>query len=143
MCAKQQEKHETGEETRKRQAQNQERMASLRQSETCEQSMKRQAQNQERMASLRQSETREQSMKRQAQNQEHMASLRQSETCEQSMKRQAAVECETCIYTQPVYRNFVYSVPLCVWKVLGTCETTHGVYEFRRGFCTLVLSFCM
>ena len=21
------------------------------------------------------------------------------------------------------------------------CETTHGVYEFRRGFCTLVLSF--
>ena len=33
---------ETGEETRKRQAQNQERMASLRQSETCEQSMKRQ-----------------------------------------------------------------------------------------------------
>ena len=87
---------------------------------------------------------REQSMKRQAQNEEHMASLRQSETCEQSMKRQAcvaAVECETCIYTQPVYRNFVYSVPLCVWKVLGTCETTHGVYEFRRGFCTLVLSF--
>ena len=44
---------ETGEETRKRQAQNQERMASLRQSETREQSMKRQAQNQERMASLR------------------------------------------------------------------------------------------
>ena len=37
----------------KRQAQNQERMASLRQSETCEQSMKQQAQNQERMASLR------------------------------------------------------------------------------------------
>ena len=44
---------ETGEETRKRQSQNQERMASLRQSETREQSMKRQAQNQERMASLR------------------------------------------------------------------------------------------
>ena len=21
------------------------------------------------------------------------------------------------------------------------CETMHGVYEFRRGFCTLVLSF--
>ena len=61
---------------RKRQAQNQERMASLRQSETREQSMKRQAQNQERMASLRQSETCEQSMKRQAQNQERMASLR-------------------------------------------------------------------
>ena len=39
---------ETGEETRKRQAQNQERMASHRQSETHEQSMKRQAQNQER-----------------------------------------------------------------------------------------------
>ena len=57
---------ETGEETRKRQAQNQERMASLRQSET------RQAQNQERMASLRQSETCEQSMKRQARNQERM-----------------------------------------------------------------------
>ena len=73
----------------KRQAQNQERMASLRQSETHEQSMKRQAQNQEHMASLRQSETREQSMKRQAQNQGRMASLRQSETCEQSMKRQA------------------------------------------------------
>ena len=33
--------YETGEETRKRQAQNQERMASLRQSETREQSMKR------------------------------------------------------------------------------------------------------
>ena len=80
--------YETGEETRKRQAQNQERMARLRQSETREQSMKRQAQNQERMASLRQSETREQSMKRQAQNQERMASLRQSETREQSMKRQ-------------------------------------------------------
>ena len=79
---------ETGEETRKRQTQNQERMASLRQSETREQSMKRQAQNQERMASLRQSETCEQSMKRQAQNQERMASLRQSETREQSMKRQ-------------------------------------------------------
>ena len=65
---------ETGEETRKRQAQNQER---IRQSETREQSMKRQAQNQERMASLRQqSETCEQSMKRQAQNQERMASLK-------------------------------------------------------------------
>ena len=23
------------------------------------------------------------------------------------------------------------------------CETTHGVYEFRRGFCTLVLSYCI
>ena len=44
---------ETGEETRKRQAQNQERMASLRQSETREQSMKRQAQNQERMARVK------------------------------------------------------------------------------------------
>ena len=80
---------ETCEQSMKQQAQNQERMASLRQSETCEQSMKRQAQNQERMASLRQSETCEQSMKRQAQNQERMASLRQSETCEQSMKQQA------------------------------------------------------
>ena len=80
---------ETCEQSMKQQAQNQEPMASLRQSETCEQSMKRQAQNQERMASLRQSETCEQSMKRQAQNQERMASLRQSETCEQSMKQQA------------------------------------------------------
>ena len=71
MCTKQQEKHvkqvkklgkdrhkiksicERREQSMKRQAQNQERMASLRQSETCEQSMKRQAQNQERMASLR------------------------------------------------------------------------------------------
>ena len=79
---------ETCEQSMKQQAQNQERMASLRQSETCEQSMKRQAQK-ERMASLRQSETCEQSMKRQAQNQERMASLRQSETCEQSMKQQA------------------------------------------------------
>ena len=35
--------------------------------------------------------------------------------------------------------------PLCVWTVLGMAlavqyETMHGVYEFRRGFCTLVLS---
>ena len=35
----------------------------------------------------------------------------------------------------------VYTQPLCVWKVLVQCETMHGVYEFRRGFCTLVLSF--
>ena len=35
-------------------------------------------------------------------------------------------------YTQPVY----YCVALAV-----QCETTHGVYEFRRGFCTSVLSF--
>ena len=37
------------------------------------------------------------------------------------------------VYTQPVY-----SVPLCVWKSLALavqCETTHGVYEFRREFC--------
>ena len=30
----------------------------------------------------------------------------------------------------------------CVYgRSLVQCETTHGVYEFRRGFCTLVLSF--
>ena len=80
---------DTGEETMKRQTQNQEHMASIRKCETRGKALKRQAQNQERMASLRQSETREQSMKRQAQNQERMASLRQSETREQSMKRQA------------------------------------------------------
>ena len=29
----------------------------------------------------------------------------------------------------------------CVYgRSLVQCETTHGVYEFRRGFCTLVLS---
>ena len=76
---------ETGEETMKRQTQNQEHMASIRKCETRGKALKRQAQNQERMASLRQSETREQSMKRQAQNQERMASLRQSETHEQSI----------------------------------------------------------
>ena len=74
----------------KRQAQNKQHMASLRQSETCEQSMKRQAQNQEHMASLRQSETCEQSMKRQAQNKEHMASVRASETHEQALNRRAS-----------------------------------------------------
>ena len=85
---------ETGEETRKRQAQNQEHMASLRQSETREQSMKRQAQNQERMASLRQSDTCEQSMKRQAQNQECMASLRLH--CSVSIATHQIAEWRTC-----------------------------------------------
>ena len=85
---------ETGEETRKRQAQNQEHMASLRQSETREQSMKRQAQNQERMASLRQSDTCEQSMKRQAQNQERMASLRLH--CSVSIATHQIAEWRTC-----------------------------------------------
>ena len=85
---------ETGEETRKRQAQNQEHMASLRQSETREQSMKRQAQNQEHMASLRQSDTCEQSMKQQAQNQECMASLRLH--CSVSIATHQIAEWRTC-----------------------------------------------
>ena len=38
-------------------------------------------------------------------------------------------------YTQPVYS--VYG------RSLAQCETTHGVYELRRGFCTLVLSLHM
>ena len=33
------------------------------------------------------------------------------------------------VYTQPAYAV--------------QCETTHGVYEFCRGFCTLVLSLCL
>ena len=85
---------ETGEETWKRQAQNQELMASLRQSETREQSMKRQAQNQEHMASLRQSDTCEQSMKQQAQNQECMASLRLH--CSVSIATHQIAEWRTC-----------------------------------------------
>ena len=85
---------ETGEETRKRQAQNQEHMASLRQSETREQSMKRQAQNQEHMASLGQSDTCEQSMKQQAQNQECMASLRLH--CSVSIATHQIAEWRTC-----------------------------------------------
>ena len=41
------------------------------------------------------------------------------------------------VYTQPVYRiPYGRSLALAV-----QCETTHGVYDFRRGFCTLVLSF--
>ena len=36
------------------------------------------------------------------------------------------------VYTQPVYIG--RSLALAV-----QCETTHGVYEFSRGFCTLVL----
>ena len=46
------------------------------------------------------------------------------------------------VYTQPVYRNFVYSVYIyhCVYgrslALAVQCETTHGVYDFRRGFCT-------
>ena len=40
------------------------------------------------------------------------------------------------VYTQPAY-----SVPYGRSLALAVqCETTHGVYEFRRGFCTLVLS---
>ena len=37
----------------------------------------------------------------------------------------------------------VYTACLCVYgrslALAVQCETTHGVYEFRRGFCTLVL----
>ena len=29
---------------------------------------------------------------------------------------------------------------VCMEALAVQCETTHGVYEFRRGFCTLVLS---
>ena len=32
----------------------------------------------------------------------------------------------------------IYTVSLAL---AVQCETMHGVYEFRRGFCTLVLSF--
>ena len=104
---------ETGEETRKRRAQNQERMASLRQSETREQSMKRQAQNQERMASLRQSETCEQSMKRQAQNQERMASLRLH--CSVSIATHQIAEWRTCAnQLTPRVLHFSALVVLCV-----------------------------
>ena len=42
------------------------------------------------------------------------------------------------VYTQPVYGSYRRSLALAV-----QCETMHGVmpaYEFRRGFCTLVLS---
>ena len=46
------------------------------------------------------------------------------------------------VYTQPVYRNFV-CIYHCVYgrslALAVQCETTHGVYDFRRGFCTLVL----
>ena len=35
----------------------------------------------------------------------------------------------------------IHSLSMCVFLALAVqCETTHGVYEFRRGFCTLVLS---
>ena len=34
-----------------------------------------------------------------------------------------------------------YTQPL--WVLVVQCETMHGVYEFRRGFCTLVLSLTM
>ena len=30
---------------------------------------------------------------------------------------------------------------VCMEALAVQCETTHGVYEFRRGFCTLVLSY--
>ena len=44
------------------------------------------------------------------------------------------------LYTQPVY-----TVHCCVYgrslALAVQCETTHSVYEFRRGFCTLVLSY--
>ena len=39
------------------------------------------------------------------------------------------------IYTACLYCVYGRSLALAV-----QCETTHGVYEFRRGFCTLVLS---
>ena len=43
------------------------------------------------------------------------------------------------LYTQPVYTvHYGRFLALAV-----QCETTHGVYEFRRGFCTLVLSFSL
>ena len=41
------------------------------------------------------------------------------------------------VYTQPVYSHCVYGRSLAL---AVQCETMHGVYEFRRGFCTLVLS---
>ena len=39
------------------------------------------------------------------------------------------------IYTACLYCVYGRSLALAV-----QCETTHGVYDFRRGFCTLVLS---
>ena len=41
--------------------------------------------------------------------------------------------CAVSIYTACLYI-------VCMEALAVQCETTHGVYEFRRGFCTLVLS---
>ena len=40
------------------------------------------------------------------------------------------------VYTQPVCCVYGRSLALAV-----QCETTHGVYEFRRGFCTFSALF--
>ena len=120
---------ETGEETRKRQAQNQEHMASLRQSETREQSMKRQAQNQERMASLRQSDTCEQSMKRQ--NQECMASLRLH--CSVSIATHQIAEWRTCAnQLTPRVLHFSALVIIIINNVCSFMKDT-GKYSRRIG----------
>ena len=42
------------------------------------------------------------------------------------------------VYTCTIYNYCVYGRSLAL---AVQCETTHGVYEIRRGFCTLVLSF--
>ena len=45
------------------------------------------------------------------------------------------------ISTVANWGHFSSIVYHCVYgRSLAQCETTHGVYEFRRGFCTLVLS---
>ena len=44
------------------------------------------------------------------------------------------------VYTACLVYHCVYGRSLAL---AVQCETTHGVYEFHRGFCTLVLSFIM
>ena len=49
--------------------------------------------------------------------------------------------------TRTRMRSILHSLFHCVYgrslALAVQCETTHGVYDFRRGFCTLVLSFSM
>ena len=52
-------------------------------------------------------------------------------------------EIQARAYTALVRACAVYTARLLVYHCVALavqCETTHGVYEFRRGFCTSVLS---
>ena len=59
-----------------------------------------------------------------------------------SLMRWIALAFQQRAYTALVRACAVYTACLLVYHCVALavqCETTHGVYEFRRGFCTSVL----